>query len=303
MTTTLPRTKSETASISFIGLADDAILRAINRYHLVTAEQICRLLYKPSVISYVRSRLSHLANADYLLRSDMLRPSRTGTGPIVYSLGPKGRKYLQSLDVAVPERLRKGVAREYGYLHLKHALGVTDILLAADLVARAEPRFRVATLLHEQALKRKGVKVEVAQGQRETVQPDAWLDLRLERERWYQNCVAIEFDRGSEHQPAWRSKVAALLAWSRGPYSELFGTDSLTIAVITTAGEDRLRSLVRWTETELTARAAEGAGELFCLTACEPSTVPPASLFFSPIWSVPFAPEPTGLLSIGRSSG
>jgi hypothetical protein len=302
MQQTLPHVKRTSASRTFVSKADEAILRAVNRYHLVTVNQVCRLLYKPGALTTVRSRVSRLAQANYLLRNAAFQ-HRIAPGPVVYSLGPKGRSYLASLGEAVPERLRKGVVTDYGFTHLTHALGVTDLLIAADLVTKHEPRVTVQTLLHEHALQRKGVRVTLADGSKAPVQPDAWIDFRLRQDRTYQTCIAVEFDRGTEHQPKWRAKVHALLAWSRGPYRELFGTDSLTIAVLTTAGEERHKALLRWTEVELTARNAQAAADLFCFAFGEPATIPPDDLFLGRRWVSPFAATPTALLELAQGAG
>ncbi len=45
---------------------EDAILRAFVRYHYLTPGQVARLLYRPSLISYVRDRLRRLRLAGFL---------------------------------------------------------------------------------------------------------------------------------------------------------------------------------------------------------------------------------------------
>src|SRR5229473_2026628 len=107
-----------------LGIADDAVLRVVARYHLVIAEQVCRALYKPSNISYARQRLAGLAEKEFLSRRYLPRPTRTGSAPIVYGMGPKGRRYLQTLGEPVEQRLRLYDFADAGFLHLRHALAV-----------------------------------------------------------------------------------------------------------------------------------------------------------------------------------
>lgn len=68
--------------------------------------------------------------------------------------------------------------------------------------------------------------------------PDGWLDLLLAGN--LQMCLVLELDRGTLEQRAWRRKVRSLLAYARSPYQERFGTTSLTVAVVTTAGRRAL---------------------------------------------------------------
>src|SRR5207237_2660327 len=127
-------------------------------------------------------------------------------------------------------------------------------------------------LLHEQDLKRRPTRV-VVEGQRQSVVPDAWLDFRIGGP--YQVCLAVELDMGTEEQKKWRRKVRALLAFANGPYQEAFGTTSLTIAVVVTAGEKRLGELLSWTEAELAAAGEQQNASLFLFVACSPAEVAP----------------------------
>jgi hypothetical protein len=301
MPPSLPRTRQQQTLIPFVSKSDEALLAAVNRYHLATAEQLCCAVFGSKSHGYVRGKVSHLATAGYLLRSDDLRPF----GPLVYSLGPQGRDYLQSLGHDVPERLRKAVVKRYGYQHLKHALGVTDILIAADRLAKQDTRIRVHAVLNEYAAKRTSMRVALPKGEKVTVCPDAWLDLRLATTERLQTCLALEFDRGSEWQPAWRQKVRAILTWAKGPYRSIFGTESLTVAVIVDAGpesQQRLATLLHWTEAELAEQNAQAAAELFCLGICETASITPANLFLRPTFRVPFSPAPTSLLPLEQGA-
>src|ERR1700730_16688141 len=88
-----------------IGLADDTIMYAVNRYRLVTTEQLCRALYKKGSFTYARARLAALAQRNFLVKKTLPKTSQGGA-PHVYGLGPKGLRYLRSLDVATVNRVR-----------------------------------------------------------------------------------------------------------------------------------------------------------------------------------------------------
>src|SRR5262249_40116758 len=128
-----------------------------------------------------------------------------------------------------------------------------------------------------------------------------WVDLHVERDgRWYREPVLLELDRATEHAPKWRHKVAAILAFLKGPYAERFGTTAVTVAVVVapkdgTLPDKRRQDLVRWTEAELTAQGEHAEAETFLFTS-----LPPASdsqqLFLAPVWQRPFAPHASPLI-------
>jgi hypothetical protein len=103
-------------------------------------------------------------------------------------------------------------------------------------------------------------------------------------------------DRGTEEQRRWRQKVANLLAYTNGPYQEAFGTTSITIAVITTAGERRLLELLQWTEKEMAAAGESSQGDIFLFAYLPPSMTDSIELFGTRCWYQPFREEPLALL-------
>jgi len=149
-------------------------------------------------------------------------------------------------------------------------------------------------MLHERRLKRHPVYVIDSAGKRSAVVPDAWLDLRIDGQ--LRVCLVVELDRGTEEQKRWRQKVANLLAYADGPYQEMFATSSLTITVATTAGENRLAELLRWTEAELAANQEESLGDLFIFASLVPGWEEPVQVFLEPRWYQPFQREPIALL-------
>ncbi len=83
-----------------------------------------------------------------------------------------------------------------------------------------------------------------------------------------------------------RRKLRALLA--------AYGKDGYTIAFATTGGVRRAEALRTWCEQVLKDAHQEAMADLFLFTALptpskDTAPLPPKTLFFATIWSVPFA--------------
>lgn len=318
-----------------ISARDDAILRAVARFHFVTAQQITRLFYQPGSLEYARNRLRRLAAQGYLVR---LRLPSAGPGntPWVYSIAGRGWGYLQAVGADKgadpsagacleggegergrgrgrgPEskdkrRFRPSEQGEHSWLFLTHTLAVTDVLIAATLLAQAHAEDIVLTdVVHERELRRRPlVKVHTLRGESVGVVPDAWLDFALRAQA--RMSIVLELDRGTTEQLAMKRKLRALLAYADGPYQQTFQSTSLSIAVATTAGEGRARQLRAWCEDVLrdlpTTAQRQADAELFLFTALPPvpignSGLDPERLFLAPVWWQPFADQPISLLDL-----
>lgn len=285
-----------------VSLAEQRVLQILARYHYLTAQQLLRLAYASGSLSYVQAKLKHLSDAGYLERLFLPRPSRTGSAPLVYCPTRRTLALLERLGIEVPQRSRPSEARAHAYLFLLHTLAVNDVLIAAELLCREQPWLELAAMQHERTLKRRPVRVALEDGSSVGVIPDGWLDIRIrESSSEYQSCFALEVDRGTAEQRAWRRKVRALLAWSRGPYVEAFGTTSLTVAVVATPGERRCRELIRWTEAELNALGAHAEADLFRFSGQSAATLQPVEFFLAPQWYRAFDPRSQRLIDLAAS--
>jgi hypothetical protein len=299
-----------------VGPKEDAVLRALHRYHYLTSQQIGRLLrYSPRSIEHVRGILTGLYKAGFVERTVMPSRSRNAAGEYVrggmaayvYNLSRKAMHYLADDELDLPGRARPYAEREHKYLFLAHTLEVADILIAAELLSGQVPAIQVAQLLHERDLRRAPTKVRLSgpnQAPTEvTYTPDGYVDFHIYGPAPYRSCLGLEIDRGTEIQGKWRRKVQAILAYQRGPYQEAFGTDALTVCVIATPGESRLKSLVQWTEAELTELGRQKSSDLFRFTSLrlgvhvpEAEQATPADIFLAPRWRAPFASSAVPLL-------
>lgn len=296
---------------SVVGQPEEAILRALARYHYLTAEQFTRLLYGTKVIKYVRERLKHMAEADLVQRIVMRRSGRAGGAAYAYRLGSKGRTYLQALGLEVTARYRPSEQPLDPFL--EHTLAVNDVLIAIELLTRSHPAVELGTMLHERVLKQQPVTIKQSGGRAQAVIPDGWVALHISNaEGVFEECFALELDRGHYEQRRWRRKVAALLDWTHGTYQEAFGTSALTIMVAAAPapmplgarpaellGERRRAELLRWTEAELADCGKTDAADLFRFTGVAADQVSPADFLLAPVWHRPFDQEVRPLLDLG----
>lgn len=279
---------------------DDAFLRAVATYHFLTAEQLTRLLFRPGSLAYVRAKLKRLADAGYLDRLHL--PTATaGNAPFVFSLAAPGIGYLTETGEETGAKWFRPVEQhERSYLFLSHTLAVNDFLIAAHLLSRTEPRVVLATMRHERDLRREPVTVTTAAGERLGIVPDGWVDLHIAGES--RLCLALELDRGTVEERAWKRKLRGLIAYADGPYQQQFGTPSLTILIATTTGPSRCTAIRRWCEQVLHEVHREADADVFLLTSLPEGAPPdPQTLFLRPVWQQPLRPDLLPLISLPLS--
>jgi Replication-relaxation len=271
-----------------IGEVDEGILRAINRFHYMTAAQVSRLFYPECHDDdrYSQRRLRRLAQADYLLRLRALPTPRIGSAPHVFALADRGRKYLAARGVNLTSpyfRPSEEQQKAWDTPFMLHTLATVDVLVQAARLA-GSGRASMPRLLTERQLRRNPVKVVIPGRQDRrpvAVIPDAWFQLRVGTGPAFS--FSLELDRGSEDQKAWRRKIAALAAWAVGPYKEAFATDNLTIAVVT-PDANRRNTLNAWTVRELSEVGMPEVADVFLFTSVDPVACTPEELFFGRVW-------------------
>jgi hypothetical protein len=271
---------------------DESILRALARFHYLTAAQASRLLY-PTLFDdnrYMQRRLKRLVDNDYVLRLRALPVPQYGQAPHVFTLAYRGRQYTQEMGIGIPTYFRPSEEKRATWNHpfMTHRLATIDVMIAADRLCR-EQSVVCPRMLSERELKHGAVQVHVPPGPTSmikeartvTVIPDAWFQLSLSGSE--PHSIAVELDRGTEEQKVWRQKVAAYASWVDGSYQEAFETDNLTIATVCLT-DSRVQQLSDWTLKELKSRNLEELADLFLFTAASPVTTAPADFFFRPLW-------------------
>jgi Replication-relaxation len=298
----LPVPASSSGSDLLIRPADEPILRALLRYHLLTVPQIQRLCYSRGALKHAYARSKRLADGNHIQALDMLRPARRGSGPIVYTLAASGLAHLKAMGVEIAEHFRLAEMKKYSYLFLDHWVGLSDVLVAATLLARAEPGVQIETMIHDRELKHRPVLVTV-NGRRVGIVPDGWVTFLLESPTGgrVRAPVAWEVDRGTVERRDWQAKILAYLAGygheGNGPLLTAFGAHSLTVAVITAGDDGRQQELLAWTEAVLVGVAQPHLAELFQFSSLCPARVQ-ARDFFRNGWRQPFESKRSPLLPL-----
>lgn len=276
--------------------AEDRALRPFLFYHLLTPEQLCRLLYKPTSIKFAYAVLAALA-AKQMLQVIRYPRSFPGRSQNVYTLARKGIQYLAGEGLEVPHRYHAGELQRLSRGHLDHHLSVNLVFVALERLARDHSQVEVAQRSHERTLKKQGTKIQVKVGDRTPVTMpvilDGWADLHVGGRRRF--CFGFEVERSEKAKDRWREKVAALVKWSREGYPQQFGTKTLTVAVFTTLGENHRANLRTLTEQTLDELGERQEADLFRFSSV-PLTSDPNDTWYAPCWYRPFDSQPLALL-------
>jgi hypothetical protein len=264
---------------------EEDILRALNRYHYLTNDQLLRLNYiTPTSESTVRSASAALWKKGLVGRFEK---SFTGSGrsAYIYRLSDKGGRWIHSQRHRFKDL--RGDPRHY--------LDVNDVWMALECLCR-DPRVgvREAKTLYE--LNRAPTKVEVT-GETQAVIPDAWFVLHISSlDKTFGCCV--EVDRDSEQREVWQAKTRKLVAFIRGPYQEAFEQPAPPFILVVCPGNpEHARQLLRWTQAVLEKDGLQPYKRCFVFTAEDPVTADPAYFFLGDHWLRPFTEAPQPLLA------
>ncbi len=277
----------------------DLLIRAVYEYRFLTCVQATTLLYKPGMLTTVRSRLKTLADNGYLLPVQL--PTVRGQSPLVYTLARKGITYLASCGMEARTRFRPIEEKEKSYAFLMHSLKTTDVLIAASSLPTLVPGIRVHEIRHEHELnhtplivprEQKGVQGIPGKGTI-TIIPDAWLDIRVSREnkKVRRFTIWLELDRGTIEAKQFKRKLRGIgEAVSSGVYEKQFQAKSVQVAFATTAGDKRVQQMQTWTrEISSSPSLKENSilSEMVLFTSL-PQIIDPHSLFCTPVWHTAF---------------
>lgn len=256
---------------------------------LATAEQLTRLHYSPKSIKLVKKRLKVLTQHGYV-QADAI-PTRTHGTPFYYTMSAKGMKYLESLGIDTSEAWRQTREVDKHALFLYHTLEINDVIIAAALLQRTEPKFYLHQFTHERELKRHPVRVQwdgEHGRQTYTVIPDAFLDFRVSGTKLGLH-VLLEHDRGTEEQYRFKQKIRAYLVYLKADGDvQQFGKPPAIVAFTTFEGAARLEKMRDWTQQVLAA-ANEGVtlGSRF-LFAAMPKPLLPGTAWLEPQWHLAY---------------
>lgn len=266
----------------------DELPYGLYQLQLATAEQLCRLHYKPGTLTTVKAHLKTLADHGYVQPDKV--PTRNYSSPYYYTLGNEGMSYLKAAGLDTSEAWRGAKETQKSWLFLDHALEVNDLVISAALLSRVRPEYTLDHFTSERHLRRQPYRVSW-QGehgtQTFTVVPDALLEFRHTRADGAQlrMPVLLEHDRGTEEQQHFRRRVHAYAIFIKtGSYKQLFQTTALTVTFTTFKGSERLEKMRAWTKQEL-ADESPALRQAFCFATFTPPILP--TIWLSALWQTP----------------
>jgi hypothetical protein len=263
--------------------------------HLATAEQLTRLHYKAGMLKTVSKRLKALVDNGFI-QADCI-PTKLFKSPYYYTLDTKGMRYLESIGLDTDISFRASKELSESYLHLRHALELNDVYIAAlQLKAVTGNRYYLSRYIQERTFKRSPLMV-TANGVTIRLIPDGFLDIRQRRQLLpdLSLLLLLEHDRGTEQQEHFRRRIRAYSAFiSSGAHKQLLGVERVTVAFTTFVSTKRLLQMREWTEAEL-ATEPQLAG-LFIFAEL-PRPLEPRHLLFERRWFTLTNDQPIALLS------
>jgi hypothetical protein len=291
----------------------EKILRATHFYRFLFAQDICRLHWSLSSLTYVRDLLANLSKHKYLYRFAHPSLSKGGAVENTYTLACKGREYVERiLGLPVDWYYRPHKIRHASYGAVLHNLILSRTLIAASLWAKKQPNFKLVKTRICYELAREAPLIELTddKGRREKVKivPDAYLLFQKinnnKHECFYS--VLLEVDRGMEFQKRFVKSIRARLEFIKdsGAYRRLLGMEpkNVILAYITTGDraeyrESRRRSMCDWTRKVLEQSDSVNlpCSFLFCSAlATEIYNIP---IFDGAGWFNPYSTTPVSLFT------
>jgi hypothetical protein len=271
-------------------------LRSLGTFGYLTSRQLAKLLYgatSPEWETHLRyvQRTLHAQVAEELV---IALPGRVVMMPNIYTLSGKG--YSAAGALGMPKRRvrpSEEADKAHNLFFREHTMAVTEVLIAAHLLAQTQPGIQLTRLYTERELKR---KIFVRLPERTVcLEPDASLEFLLQEE--WQDFFHLELYR---HLPpaAWRfkQKIHCYVTYAEtGQHEALFQTPALSIAVVAQTPQ-MAETLKRWTEETLTEIGQPEQGERFFFRSGDMALASPVELFLTPFWQQPFSTTKTPLL-------
>jgi Replication-relaxation len=278
--------------------AQRKIITDLAEFHYLTVSQLLTLEeYKESSRSYVYKEVNGLVAADLI----MALPRQVVTQPQVYTLTAKGRKYASLLGKAPYKRFRRGEEQERGenLYFVAHTIAVTDVLIAARLLARTVPAIRLNRMLTERELKRTIYVAVPGEGmitRKIAIEPDGAVEFVIQ-DTW-QDFFYLEVYRHHLNETRFKHKIQGYVtALITDLHEQLFQTSAMTVVVIATI-EKLAGTLKQWAEEALVAMHRADAGDRFFFCSLNLASASPEELFLSPVWESAFSTDKTPLLML-----
>jgi hypothetical protein len=277
----------------------DKILCDLVAFEYLTLAQVVKIGgYKETSRAFVHKTLQELVKR----KVAATLPRRFMTQPIVYTPTTTGYRSAATLGMLRAKRVRPVDERDKAKntLFVQHMVAISDVLIAATLLAKAHPAIALSRLYTERSLKRK-IAVPLADNRIHYIEPDAACEFLL-TETWHvppqtwHDFFHIEVYRHLPLEVRFKQKVRGYVtSLDIGIHEALFQTAALSIAVFC-ATDYQTRTLKKWTEETLVAMGRMEEGERFFFTSIAVPTASPTDVFLSPVWKQAFSTTKTPLL-------
>jgi len=270
-----------------LSAVEEKLLLAIYRFHYLSIDQIVRYLgISHNSTNWIRAKLRSLIDRRFVDTQYLPRVTPYGRLPLIYMLGTEGVNHFKEIGFSVSYHSPKERIRSY--LFLTHTLELNHLLIATFSLSAVVPAITLIEWKHERVLKHTPCTVEVGNGKKSSLVPDAWLDWHLDSPYGVRGAdrlsCFVELDRDTEDITQFKPKIRSYLAFANGGY-RVFGSDCLTVLILVAEGGDRrLHQLRKWTMEQLTEQKAVEYSVFFQFAMLPSTPIDPKSLFLSPVW-------------------
>jgi len=214
---------------------DEALIRALGRFRIATSGNLGELFFPGRNRDVLMSRLRKLYDAGFV---EVHAPERAAEN--VYSLGRRGRRWLEGQGIAAGSAPRGPWAHHLGIVQLWVKLAATAHLLARTKLVSFRPEWEI----------REGLEESLAVIPDAVVELDRWGTDRSSRLR-----LALEVDRGTEALRVLAGKVQTYASMSSLPWwSTPAGSDVTVVLFLLDEGERRERQVRELLEAKLSGR-------------------------------------------------
>ncbi len=287
------------------------VLAGLAEMGYATYDQLARHGFSPASYTHVTETVAPLIAWGLVTYDFEKRGSEGGRSKRIFTCTKRGRSYCAR---EVPEELLPVTTTRHDVSFQEHRRGIADLIIAARQCAAAHPeRVTIERIQTDLVTNRAPIAVPIA-GTTARLIPDLWAVLTVDG---VPRPFAFEYDRGTERsakgERQWREKIRKYVGALRGSLQEHFAVRGCRIAVVidppTAAwASRRMRTLLDWTEKELTAlfarqEARKQWGQLFRFAVADPETCNPTALFTAPWWVSPFDATPHPLIALDATRG
>lgn len=289
---------------------DEKIISMMYTFRFAGALDAAHYLFSPNSLTYARSRLSSLAAAKYLYRF-RLPSAKTGGTELIYTLGSRGRDLVaEELGLPVDWYFRPTYLKHLSYGQVQHNLLLTRFCVAAHSFCRKRTEVRLVDMRLCYELSRESATLEEARGGITEklkvvpkVVPDAYLVFERLRNGVHERFMPlwIEVDRGTEQGRRLREHLRSRIDFIKsGGYRELFHTNAVLIAYVTTSDrpeyrETRRGAMCRFAQQVLTDLHLESWAAIFRFTSLQFDELYSTPIFSELVWYRPDSPTPVPL--------